>query len=319
MAPQGGDRKTMPHPRIGLALGSGAARGWAHIGVLHALADAGIAPDIVCGTSMGALVGGVHLSGHLGILEDWARGLTKFGVISQLDFTVAGAGMIGGRRLIRMLERYLADVRVEGLPLPFTCVATDLLTGHEVWLNEGPLIAALRASFSLPGIFAPVRHEGRWLVDGALVNPLPVSVCQALGAQLVIAVNLHADLIGRARTPGSNLPRIAGFDLEEELPEARRQGIAGLPAMLMQLFGRENSGPSLFGVMVQSLNIMQDRITRSRLAGEPPDVAINPRVGHVGMLEFHRAAELIDEGRAATERMLPELRDAIALYASVTG
>ena len=227
MAPQGGDRKTMPHPRIGLALGSGAARGWAHIGVLHALADAGIAPDIVCGTSMGALVGGVHLSGHLDILEDWARGLTKFGVISQLDFTVAGGGMIGGRRLIRMLERYLADIRIEGLSLPFTCVATDLLTGHEVWLNEGPLIDALRASFSLPGIFAPVRHDGRWLVDGALVNPLPVSVCQALGAQVVIAVNLHADLIGRARTPGSNLPRIAGFDLVDELPEARRQGIAG--------------------------------------------------------------------------------------------
>lgn len=316
----------MPHPRIGLALGSGAARGWAHIGVLHALAAAGITPDIVCGTSMGALVGGVHLSGHLDILEDWARGLTKFGVISQLDFKVAGGGMIGGRRLIRMLERYLSEVRIEALPLPFTCVATDLLTGHEVWLNEGPLIEALRASISLPGIFAPVRHDGRWLVDGALVNPLPVSVCQALGAQLVIAVNLHADLIGRARTPGSNLPRIAGFDLIEELPEASRQGIAGrisgiggLPAMFLQLFSRESNTPSLFGVMVQSLNIMQDRITRSRLAGEPPDVAINPRVGHIGMLEFHRAAELIDEGRAATERMLPELRDAIAIYASASG
>lgn len=309
----------MGNPRIGLALGSGAARGWAHIGVLHALADAGIAPDIVCGTSIGALVGGVHLSGHLAILEGWARGLTKLGVISQLDFKVGGGGMIGGRRLIRMLEGYLADIRIEALPLPFTCVATDLLTGHEVWLKEGPLIDALRASISLPGIFAPVRHDGRWLVDGALVNPLPVSVCQALGAQLVIAVNLHADLIGRARTPGSNLPRIAGFDLVEELPAARRQGIGGLSSMVLQLFSREAGSPSLFGVMVQSLNIMQDRITRSRLAGEPPDVAINPRVGHIGMLEFHRAAELIDEGRAATERMLPELRDAIALYASVPG
>lgn len=314
----------MPHPRIGLALGSGAARGWAHIGVLRALGQAGIIPDIVCGTSIGALVGGLHLTGHLDVLEQWARDLTKLRIIGQLDFQVAGGGgMIGGRRLLRLLERYLGDVRIEQLAVPFTCVATDLLTGHEVWLDEGPIIDALRASFSLPGIFPPVRNDGRWLVDGALVNPLPVSVCRALGAQVVVAVNLHADLIGRARTPGSNLPRIAGFDLVEELPEARRQGfvagLGGLQSMFLQLFSREGGAPSLFGVMVQSLNIMQDRITRSRLAGEPPDVAVNPRIGHIGMLEFHRAAELIDEGRAATERILPELRDAIALYASASG
>lgn len=308
----------MPHPRIGLALGSGAARGWAHIGVLRALADAGIQPEIVCGTSIGALVGGVYLSGKLDTLEDWARALTKLRMITQLDFKMAGGGMIAGRRLMNILDRNLGETTIESLPLPFTCVATDLLTGHEVWLGDGRLTDALRASFSLPGLFAPVRQDGRWLIDGALVNPLPVSVCRALGAQLVIAVNLHADLIGRARAPESNLPRIAGFDLVEELPSQRRQN-NGFTTMLQQVFGREAGAPSLFGVMVQSLNIMQDRITRSRLAGEPPDVAINPRVGHVGLLEFHRAAELIDEGRGATERLIPELRDAISLYASATG
>jgi NTE family protein len=299
-------------------LGSGAARGWAHIGVLRALADAGIQPEIVCGTSIGALVGGVYLSGKLDTLEDWARALTKLRMITQLDFKMAGGGMIAGRRLMNILDRNLGETTIESLPLPFTCVATDLLTGHEVWLGDGRLTDALRASFSLPGLFAPVRQDGRWLIDGALVNPLPVSVCRALGAQLVIAVNLHADLIGRARAPESNLPRIAGFDLVEELPSQRRQN-NGFTTMLQQVFGREAGAPSLFGVMVQSLNIMQDRITRSRLAGEPPDVAINPRVGHVGLLEFHRAAELIDEGRGATERLIPELRDAISLYASATG
>lgn len=308
----------MPHPRIGLALGSGAARGWAHIGVLRALSEAGITPDIICGTSIGALVGGVYLGGKLDTLEEWARALTKLRIISHLDFKMAGGGMIAGRRLTSILERNLGGLTIESLPLPFVCVATDLLTGHEVWLRQGPLIEALRASFSLPGLFSPVRYDGRWLVDGALVNPLPVAVCHALGAQLTIAVNLHTDLIGRARTPGSNLPRIAGFDLIEELPAQRRQN-GGLGVMIQQVFGREAGGPSLFGVMVQSLNIMQDRITRSRLAGEPPDIAINPRVGHVGLLEFHRAAELIEEGRIAAERLVPEIRDAVSLYASATG
>lgn len=308
----------MPHPRIGLALGGGAARGWAHIGVLRALADAGVVPDVVCGTSIGALVGSVHLSGHLDVLEQWARGLSKLNILRNLDFNFAGGGLIRGRRLLGLMEAYLGDLKIEQLPVPFSCVATDLLTGHEVWIRDGRVIDAVRASFSLPGLFAPVRLDGRWLVDGALVNPLPVSVCHALGAQLVIAVNLHADLIGRARTPGSDVPRITGFDLADELPAARRPGNGMFASILQQLFGRETNAPSLFGVMVQSLNIMQDRITRSRLAGEPSDVVISPRVGHVGMLEFHRAAELIDEGRAATERVLQELRDAVALYASAT-
>src|SRR3546814_895647 len=162
----------------------------------------------------------------------------------------------------------MGERRIEELPLPFCCVATDLLTGHEVWLSEGPLIEAVRASFSLPGLFAPVRHEGRWLVDGALVNPLPVSVCHARGAQLVIAVNLHADLIGRARNPGSDVPRITGFDLAEELPATRAPANGMIASMLQQLFGRETNSPSLFGVMVQSLNIMQDRSEKRRVGKE---------------------------------------------------
>ena len=304
----------MRRPRIGLALGSGIARGWAHIGVLRGLAEAGIEPDLICGTSIGALVGGVQLAGKLDVLEDWARGLTTLKMISYLDFQLGQGGMIGGHRLARTLADHLGDLAIEALPLPFVALATDLVTGHEVWLSRGRLVDALRASFSLPGLFAPVRSDERWLVDGAMVNPLPVSVCRALGAQLVIAVNLHADLIGRNCGPGTGVPRAAGPDLAGELP-AEAAGRGGLiEGALRHVFGRAPDRPSLFGVMVQSLNIMQDRITRSRMAGEPPDVAINPRLGHLGLLDFHRAEEAIAEGRRAVERALPELHDAVALF-----
>ena len=194
-------------------------------------------------------------------------------------------------------------------------MATDLLTGHEVWLRQGSVVEMLRASFSLPGLFAPVEVDGRWLVDGALVNPLPVSVCRAMGARVVIAVNLNADPIGRIRMPGQRIARAIGFDLmprdvQEHVPG---QGNHGLGARLRKLFGREPDAPSLFGTMVQSLNILLDRVTRSRLAGEPPDVTISPRLGHIGLLEFDRAAEVIAEGSAAAERQRALLTEVIAL------
>jgi NTE family protein len=306
-------------PRIGLALGGGVARGWAHIGVLRALGRAGIRPDIVCGTSIGALVGGVHLAGKLDVLERWARSLTKLKIVTYLDFRVAGGGMIGGNRLMAAMRQQMGDITIEDLPVPYTCVATDLVTGHEVWLSRGNLVDALRASISLPGIFSPSELDGRWLIDGALVNPLPVSVCRAMGAEVVIAVNLNADLLGRTRAPGQRIPRAAGFDLLNELPMAGQQSPNRLSGWLKSIFGREHDAPSLFGVMVQSLNIMQDRITRSRLAGEPPDVSITPKLGHIGLLEFHRAEEVIAEGAAAAERAQGELVEAIAVFESTPG
>ena len=300
----------MSQPRIGLALGGGGARGWAHIGVLKALTRAGIVPDVISGTSVGALVGGLHLAGRLDVLEGWSRGLTKFKIASYLDFRVGG-GMIGGHRLSAVLREHLGKVTIEALPKPFTCVATDLLTGPEVWLRKGDLVEMLRASFSLPGLFSPVEVDGRWLVDGALVNPLPVSVCRAMGAHVVIAVNLNADPIGRVRMPGQRIPRAAGFDVLQALPQSKAN--VGVGSWLRSVFGREPDAPSLFGTMVQSLNILLDRVTRSRLAGEPPDVSISPRLGHIGLLEFDRAAEVIAEGEAATERTLAELGEVIAL------
>jgi len=304
---------TPAQPKIGLALGSGVARGWAHLGVLRALERYGFIPSVVTGTSIGALVGGSYLAGHLDSLEDWARGLNKVRLISYLDFRVRG-GMIRGQNLVDAMEKHLGGLKIEDLGRPYAAMATDLLTGHEVWLRKGDLVQAIRTSFSLPGIFEPVRREGRWLVDGALVNPVPVSACRAMGAQMTIGVNLNADLIGKARKPGTNFQSVAGFDLLEELKDSgAAAGGSKLSSLGRRLFKRQESSPSLFGVMVSALNIVQDRITRSRLAGEPPDVHITPRLGHVGLLEFDRADETIAEGEAAVERVLPDLRAAYSL------
>ncbi len=304
---RGGAKIPSRRPRIGLALGSGGARGWAHLGVLRALSAAGVRPDVVAGTSIGALIAGVHLAGHLSTLEAWARNLTRPRLLAYLDPRMSGGGLIGGQRMLAFMDRYFGALKIEDLPVPFVAVATDLRTGHEVWLQEGRLAEILRAAISLPGVFTPVRRERQWLVDGALVNPVPVSVCRAFGAELVIAVNLNADQLGRLRvTRGGRTPKVT--DLEPDLVEQSRvlRGRGG--TVWQQMARRERNTPSLFSVMVAALNITQDRITRARLAGDPPDVTIRPDLGHIGMLEFDRATEAIEEGGRAAEDAIVELR-----------
>jgi NTE family protein len=218
------------------------------------------------------------------------------------------------------MEQHFAGVQIEDLNRPFVAVATDLVTGHEVWLRDGDLIQAMRASFSLPGVFEPMRIADRWLVDGALVNPVPVSVCQALGAELVVAVNVNSDQLGKTRRRGMGVPSIAGFDLLQEIDKGGATAPGSkLGALTRRVFRRETGRPSMFGVMISALGIVQDRITRSRLAGEPPDVHITPRLGHVGLFEFDRAEEIIAEGEAAVERALPDLRDGLAIFDRTLG
>ncbi len=299
-------------PKIGIALGSGLARGFAHIGVMRALKRHGIEPTLVSGTSMGALIGGAYLTNKLDDIEEWAYQLTKFKVLSYLDFRVKSSGLIGGERLAKLMQDTFGDTRVEDLPSPFVAVATDLVTGHEVWMRKGKLVDAMRASFSLPGIFPPVSMGGRWLIDGALVNPVPVSPCNAGGARMTIAVNVNGDIIGKAKRPGEKIPTIAGFDLMNfqgpaQVEEAKKTGL------IDRMFRRETDSPSMFGVMVSSLNIVQDRLSRSRLAGDPPDVLIVPRIGHIGLMEFDRAEELISEGEAAVERVMPDIKAAYSV------
>src|SRR6476660_4489557 len=304
----------MARPIIGIALGGGAARGWAHIGVLKTLIDAGLEPDIVAGTSIGAVAGACYVTGRLQALEDFAAALTPRRVFGFLDINFAGSGLITGQRLSSRLENHLQDVTIEGLERKFVAVATELGTGHEVWLNKGSLVNALRASFSLPGIFRPVKVNGRWLIDGALVNPIPVSVCRALGARIVIAVNLNSDVIGK----GSIIHDHEAFDEPPAAPEDTHlpgsNGRAAIHLLHRQIFGRGNGAPGISSVMMDAINITQDRIARSRLAGDPPDITITPKVGSIGLFDFHRAGEAMEQGARATERQIDELKALIGAF-----
>ena len=302
-----------PSVGIGLALGSGIARGFAHIGVLKALNRYGIKPSIIAGTSMGAVVGGCYLANKLDELEDWALSLNRRRIFKYLDFKVRSPGLIGGRKLAAILDEHFGNMLIEDQKLPFVAIATDIVTGHEVWLRKGKFADNLRASFSLPGVFPPMVLNGRPLIDGALVNPVPVSACQALGAQLTIAIDLNGDLIGKASRPGRNYQTVMGFDVMTDPEVSEHVETAITSPLTRRIFKRDGSNPSIFGVMVSSLNIIQDRLTRSRLAGDPPDVHIKPRIGHVGLLEFERAEELIKEGEIAVERKLPEITSAIEI------
>jgi NTE family protein len=298
----------MTQPKIGLALGSGVGRGWAHIGVLRGLEKAGIEVDVMAGTSIGALVAGVYLAGHLDALETWTRSLNRMRIMRYLDLSMQSGGIIGGRRLGRILNENLRDLHIEHLPKPFIVVATELATGHEIWLRKGQLVEALRASYALPGIFPPVELDGRPLVDGALVNPVPVSVCRAMGARLVIAVNLNADMLGSERAQNGRTDRGQnGANGGKE-----NGGMLGGAGMLESLFRRDGS-PSMFNVMASALNILQDRLSRSRLAGDPPDVTIAPKVGHIGLLDFDQAEDLIELGEQAVQSALPSLNEALTI------
>lgn len=307
-----------PHngqPGIGLALGGGLARGFAHIGVIKTLNRNGIFPTLITGTSIGSVVGACYLAGKMEALEEWALSLTRYKVFSYLDFRVRSAGLIGGTRLRAMLEEHFKDMTFADLPYPLICIATDLATGHEIWMRKGNLLEAMIASFALPGVFPPVKYDGRFLVDGALVNPCPVSPCQAMGARMTIAVDLNADLIGKATKPGTAYQTITGFDLfnsDDVSPETQKNFNAS--SLSRRLFRREENNPSLFGVMVSALSIIQDRLTRSRLAGEPPDVHIRPTTGHIGLLEFEKGKELIRLGEEAAERAMPEIMAAKHLF-----
>lgn len=281
--------------KIALALGGGAARGWAHIGVLRALDEAGIEVGMIAGTSIGALVGGCYLAGKLDELEAFARSLTMRRIASLLDLTIGGSGLFGGMRLTKRMQEHLEGFSIEDLDRPFVAVASELNTGHEVWIANGSLITALRASYALPGIFEPVRSNGRTLVDGALVNPVPVSVCRSYEQPLVAAVNLNYDLFGRSAVVKHNVGQPNGDLLRRDETPPMKLGMTG--------------------VMVQAFNIIQDRIARARLAGDPPDLAMHPRLSDIGLSEFHRAGEAIERGYEEALTRLPEIRRMQETYA----
>ncbi len=288
----------MNNLRIGLALGSGAARGLAHIGIIRALHDMGIRPDIVCGCSAGAVVGGAYAAGYLDTLEEWVRSLTRKAVVGFLDVSLLSGGVIAGERFINFFGEQIGDVHIETLPVPFASVATELVTGREIWFRSGPLVDAVRASISLPGVLAPVQINDKWLVDGGIVNPVPVSICRAMGADLVIAVNLNSGLVGRHFEENQRKDQKSGTPHVGYLANRIKKGLkGGMEMVLSQVWRGESNRPGLFDVIAGSINIMQDRITRSRMAGDPPDLVLVPHLEHLGLLEFYRADEAIEEGK----------------------
>ncbi len=302
------DRQPPARPKLGLALGGGIARGWSHIGALEVLLEEGVEVDIISGTSIGALVGGAYLAGRFDDLKDWALGLTRRRMLNFLDIRLRGGGLLAGDRLAAAMREHLGGTRIEDLPKPFVAVAAELATGHEAWLRSGEMVPAIRASYALPGAFAPISIDGRWLIDGALVNPVPVSVCRALGARLVIAVGLNGDSFGSlAAEPdlsadedeGENL---TGLTLNKVRPER---------LVMKQLFGSTDKTPGMGSVMLGALNLVMDRLGRSRLAGDPPDVYVIPKIAHIGLLDFAKAEELIALGREAMQREMPVLRHAL--------
>lgn len=306
-----------------MALGGGVAKGWAHIGVLRAFEEAKIPISMIAGTSIGALVGGCYLAGKLDPLEEFARSLRWTSVLRLMDFTLGGSGLISGMRLAARMAEHIDGITIESLPAPFVSICTDIRSGHEIWLHDGPLIAAMRASYALPGVFAPVEHNGRMLVDGALVNPVPVSACRAYEPDIVIAVNLNGEAFGR-----NTVIRSSHYD-DHPAPQSGQTSAwsaflnavdhlgagTGTNAGHSRRSGRVPSKLGLSGVMIEAFTIIQDRIERARLAGDPPDFVIRPRLAKIGLSEFHRASESIQLGYDETNKRIGELADSGILEA----
>jgi NTE family protein len=316
----------MTSPKIGLALGSGSARGWAHVGVIRALEEAGIKADIIAGASVGSLVGAAYASRQLDTLESWITSLTKRDVWGLLDTAFSRGGVMRGNKLMRAIGEQIKDFNIEELPVPYGAVTADLHTGQEIWLQEGSMLDAVRASSGLPGLFAPMFHQRRWMIDGGVVNPVPVSMCRALGADYVIAVNLNAHYGRPVRFQKSQAPEAdpagdAEKDQDTDGGWASRERWIEMVDGLMNTFRSDQQDhhdqpnvnpPGLFDVIAGSINIMQDRITRSRTAGDPPNIMLSPNLAHFQLMDFHRAAEAIDLGRKVVQRAedeLEELRD----------
>ncbi len=294
-------------PKIGLALGSGGARGWCHIGVLRGLAELGVEIDVVAGTSMGALVGAAFAGGRLDALEAWVRALTQARLVTMMDPNLARGGLVEARQIETMLaEIGLAD-RIEALELPFTAIATDMETGREVWMSAGPTYRAVRASAGIPGVMSPVRRDGRWLLDGGLVNPVPVSAARALGAEVIIAVNPNARRYGRFWQPPAPKPGLEAW-VGQMLPGPLTASLGIDP----NAPGRP-AAPNYFDVLTAAIDVMTDTIRRARLAGEPPHVQLNAHLSRISVLELYRGAEAIEEGARIVTANATAIREACGL------
>ncbi|HAS23049.1 patatin-like phospholipase RssA [Idiomarina loihiensis] len=320
----------MSEVKVALALGSGAARGWAHIGVIKALEEMGVRINMVAGTSIGSLVGAGYASGRLAEVEQWVQGMNRWEVFNLLDFGFNHGGIIGGEKVFNRAREEFGQRNIEDLPVTYGAVATDLYSGREIWLRKGDLYDVSRASCAMPGVLSPKSLDGRWLIDGGLVNPVPVSLCRALGADFVIAVHLNSQLNSKAlkRRGRSIPPQTETEQVEKEKADMEEHGEddngffdslwSGSKEYLDSFKERfRNNGekaPGMFSVMASSIDIMQERITKARMAGDPPDILVQPKLGHIGIMEFYRGQEAIDLGYDTTTRMRDLIMEEIELY-----
>ncbi len=304
---------------IGLALGSGAAHGWAHVGVLRALDEMDLKIGVMAGTSIGAVIAAAHLTEAVDDFLEFTRTMNVVGLMSYLDVTFSRGGLVAGERIFERFRNTRTNIDIAKLPIPFGAAATDLSDGREIWLREGDLLTALRASSAIPGLMPPVAVGEDWLVDGALVNPVPVSLCRAMGANFVIAVGLSMSRITLPPilAPGEEEP--AGDIKLRSLPQKSRAWHERMGALFNEsarslggaIFPAKHEFPSAVETLLGSIDVMQGRIMRSRLAGDPPEVLISPRLGRIAMLDFDKADELIEIGYRATIDMHPAIEHAL--------
>ena len=301
--------------KVGLALGSGAARGWSHLGVIQALHDMGIHPNVISGCSIGSLVGAAYACGKIEELTDWARGLSSWDIFGLMDFSLNSGGLVAGEKVFNAAEEFISCEEISGLSIPYGCVTTDMETGKELWLTQGNLKDSVSCSCAMPGLMAPKARDGKWLLDGALVNPVPVSLCRALGADVVIAVNLNSDNVRRSVLTTQEEPASESEKTTEKdsgfwrLVGGGKDYINDMASKFKR--GEGPGSPGILGVMSTSINIMQDRLTRARMAGDPPEVLLSPKLGDIGIMDFHRADECIAEGYRVTEKMQSHLKEEI--------
>ncbi|WP_028865968.1 patatin-like phospholipase RssA [Psychromonas aquimarina] len=299
--------------KIGVALGSGSARGWAHIGVIEALNDLGLKIDVVAGCSIGSYVGAAYANNKLSELKEWVGGFTEWQVAGLMGVGLNRGGLVSGERVFKQLEQHFSPSTFEQLNKPLGVVATDLYSGKEVWFTSGDVIEAVRASCAIPALFPAVWHKSkqRWLVDGALVNPVPVSLCRHLGADFVIGVNLNSDY--RPHLYEQNSSAL------QQNQEKTNDFFEKSKSVINQWFSidiyndSQPKPPSMLGAITGSLAIMQDRLTRSKLIAEPPEIIIEPRLSDFGIMEYHRGSELIAEGRASVKRVEEQIKYQLGL------
>ncbi|QOX80386.1 patatin-like phospholipase family protein [Trichlorobacter lovleyi] len=318
-----GRKKRNGASKIGLALGSGSARGLAHLGVIRALEATGIKTDFIAGTSIGALIGAVYASGKLDLLEstfqrfDWKRTASVF------DIVFPKSGLIDGAKVSELVRAHIDSEVIESLAIPFCAVATDIQTGEEVVIGQGDVIEAVRASISVPGIFTPTRSNGRLVVDGGLVNPVPVSVVRAMGADIVIAVDLNHQIVtGKNLKPLlANKVTAEGNSMSGQMSRWMDECLCSMHKLKQKLLaqdapasGQFNSWlspeplPNIFELLLASVNIMETSITEYRLRNDKPDMVIRPPLGEFRFLEFNRAEEIIAIGYESAREQLMMLK-----------